>query len=460
MVVSMEEPEQQDSDEDEVRAGDGIETTSGVRPIVHALLRNHDPLGPWRAQMAGINRMLQQPVLDAVARNNAVIGVAMATAAKPQLSIINAARIAGITSPSVLSKSVLDVVAANTARQRSMADSMLAASIAVKPQLTFLNSARIAAITGPPPLSKGVLDAVAAVTARQNSILKGVMAAAVRPQLSIPSAMRVFESSWASSYASPLSAIALQAASFPSSLHQIAGQIGRVFTEDLLSRFDALRWLFREWLPDNLRDVDADQWTWLLRISAKDGTCLAWAPRARIVADLLALRRSAVRRRYLIEHRLEVVEDVEASLEEVDHPDLLAYREFTLQAAACVRDGHDAAAQALLANVLDTVMRNHGHAWLRGYFPQATFTGTGSHKMIAGAHGTHTGGAELRMLAPYLLVNALKNVFLNGVDRQHTLNRHLGAHHASADTYRSEFAFAALLNTHALLRLMDRYLYA
>jgi hypothetical protein len=320
MLVSMEEPEQQDSDEDEVRDGDGAETTSGVRPIIHPLLRNHDPLGPWRAQMASVNRMLQQPVLDAVARNNAVIGVAMAAAAKPQLSIINAARIAGITGPSVLSKSVLDAMAANTARQRSIADSMLAVSVAVKPQLTFLNSARIAAITGPPLWSKGVLDAVATATARQNSILEGAMAATVKPRLSIPSSMRLFESSWASSYTSPMSAIALQAASLPSSLHQIAGQIGRVFTEDLLSRFDALRWLFREWLPDNLRDVDADLWTWLLRISAKDATCLAWAPRAGIVADLLALRRSAVRRRYLIEHRLEVVEDVEASLEEVDHP--------------------------------------------------------------------------------------------------------------------------------------------
>lgn len=157
-----------------------------------------------------------------------------------------------------------------------------------------------------------------------------------------------------------------------------------------------------------------------------------------------------------------MVEDVEASLEEVDHPDLLDLRALTLQATACIRDGHDAPAHALLANVLDTVMRAHGNAWLRSYFPKAVFPSspnTGSHKLIAGAHGTQTGAAPLRMLAAYLLVNAMKNVF-SGVDRQHTLNRHLGAHKASADTYRSEFAFAALLNTQALLRLVDRYLYA
>ncbi|MFC9624810.1 hypothetical protein ACFTXM_34205 [Streptomyces sp. NPDC056930] len=146
----------------------------------------------------------------------------------------------------------------------------------------------------------------------------------------------------------------------------------------------------------------------------------------------------------------------------IDHPDLLDLRELTLQAAVCIRDGHDAPAQALLANVLDTAMRAHGHTWLRSYFPQGAFPphpNTGSHKMIAGAHGTHSGSAQLRMLGPYLLVNAMKNVF-SGFDRQHTFNRHLGAHKASSDSYRSEFAVAALLNTQALLRLVDRYLYA
>lgn len=457
----MEDPKQQDSDEG--IEPDDAEATSGVRPSIHPLLRNYDPLGPLPAQIASIDRMLRNPVLDAMARNNAVIAASVAAVVKtPQLSIFSPAQVAAITGPPVWSKSALDSVAAITARQRSMVDSALAASVVIKPQLTFLNSAQVAAIAGPPMWSKGVLDAVAATTARQSLTLEGVLAAATGPKLSILSSVRLFESNWVSSYTSPLSSLVLQAGSFQSSLHQIAGTIGRVFTEDLFSKFDTLRGLFREWLPDNLRDVDAGMWMWLLRISAKDGTCLAWAPRAEIVAELLTLRRSVDRQRCLMEHRLEVVEDVEASLKEVDHPDLLDLRELTLQAADCIRDGHDAPAQALLANVLDTVMRAHGHAWLRSYFPQAAFPpnpNTGSHKMIAGASGTYLGSAQLRMLGPYLLVNAMKNVF-SGVDRQHTLNRHLGSHKASADSYRSEFAFAALLNTQALLRLVDRYLYA
>ncbi|MFE7045156.1 hypothetical protein ACFU9X_38790 [Streptomyces atratus] len=392
----MGDPEQQDSDEDVEPDHADAEASSGVRPFMHPLLRNHDLLGPLRAQMADNNRMLRNPVL-----------------------------------------------AAMVAQQRSL-----------------VNSVQVAA--GPPPGMKVVLDGVAAMVAQQRSLVNSVQVAAGPPLSILSSSVRSFERNWVSSYISPLSSLVLQTGEFQSSLHQIADTIGRVFTEDLFSRFDTLRGLFREWLPDNLRDVDAGLWMWLLRISAKDGACLAWAPRTEIVAELLAFRHSEDRQRCLMEHRPEVVEDVEASLKEVDHPDLLDLRELTLQAAVCIRDGHDAPAQALLANVLDTAMRAHGHTWLRSYFPQGAFPphpNTGSHKMIAGAHGTYSGSAQLRMLGPYLLVNAMKNVF-SGFDRQHTLNRHLGAHKASSDSYRSEFAFAALLNTQALLRLVDRYLYA
>ncbi|WP_223778812.1 hypothetical protein [Streptomyces sp. 135] len=345
------------------------------------------------------------------------------------------------------------------ARKNAFIAASAVTSMAAQRQ-SFLNS--VQAATRPTTNVKIVLDALASMATQQQSFLNSVQAA-TRPTTSIlSSSVRSFQRNWISSYTSPLSSLTLQTDSFQSSLHQIAGTISRVFTEDLFSRFDTLRWLFREWLPDNLRDVDAGLWIWLLRISAKDGTCLAWAPRAEIVAELLALRHSKDRQSCLMEHRPEVVEDVETSLKEVDHPDLLDLRELTLQAAACIRDGHDSPAQARLANVLDTTMRAHGHAWLRSYFPQGAFPpspNTGSHKMIAGAHSTYSGSPQLRMLGPYLLVNAMKNVF-SGFDRQHTLNRHLGSHKASSNSYRSEFAFAALLNTQALLRLVDRYLYA
>ncbi|MFE6056057.1 hypothetical protein ACFQ6N_35375, partial [Kitasatospora sp. NPDC056446] len=305
--------------------------------------------------------------------------------------------------------------------------------------------------TGPSALSRGLQEAVATVTAGQNSVVKDALrisgvADQVRAGL-LGNSARLVQNDLATSYASPLS--------------RIAEEISRTLTKDLFTGFAGFRDLFKEWLPDNLTGLDAKRWMWLLRVTAKDGTCLAWAPRAEIVDALLALPHSAGRRQYLANHRLEVVEDVEASLEEVDHPDLLDLRTLTLQAVACIRDGHDAPAQALLGNVLDTLMRAHGNDWLRSYFPQGTFPtspNTGSHKVITGVLDVCTGNSRLRRLSAYLLVTAMKNVF-SGPDRQHTFNRHLSAHKASTHTYRTEFAFAALLNTQALLRLVDRYLY-
>ncbi|MWA08106.1 hypothetical protein [Streptomyces sp. BA2] len=144
------------------------------------------------------------------------------------------------------------------------------------------------------------------------------------------------------------------------------------------------------------------------RISVKDGVCLAWAPRVELIEDLMMLKTTRQRHRLLIDRRSDVVDDVEESLTHVDHPALSDDVHFSLEAATCVRAGHDTAAQALPGNLLDTLMRRHGHAWLQGPFPQTQFTGTGSHKMVAGALGTRSGagGFKVLMIAPYLVVSA------------------------------------------------------
>ncbi|MFJ3513132.1 hypothetical protein, partial [Streptomyces luteogriseus] len=214
-------------------------------------------------------------------------------------------------------------------------------------------------------------------------------------------------------------------------------------------------------LPDNLRHVRMQLWPWLLRISAKDGMCLAWAPRAELIDALTTLRSTAERRQVLLSHREELIEDVNASLREVDHPDLLTYRHLVEEAVACLADSRDAAAQALLANVLDSCMREYGHKWLTDRFTNAQFTGTGSHKMLKGALATHDGSSRIRpgMFTAYLLVTSLKNTFGPAL-RQNTANRHLAAHYAAKGHYRSEFALATALIVQALLRQVDGYLWA
>ncbi|MFF0134622.1 hypothetical protein ACFYTG_55225 [Streptomyces mirabilis] len=114
-------------------------------------------------------------------------------------------------------------------------------------------------------------------------------------------------------------------------------------------------------MPENLRDLDPGQWSLLFGICEEDGMRLAWAPRADIVDGLLAQTSRKDRHQYLVDHRLEVAEDVEAGLTGVNHPEPLGHVEFAREAVTCVRDGQDAAAQALAGNVIDTDMRQRGH---------------------------------------------------------------------------------------------------
>ncbi|MCZ1003274.1 hypothetical protein O1M63_43535 [Streptomyces mirabilis] len=215
-------------------------------------------------------------------------------------------------------------------------------------------------------------------------------------------------------------------------------------------------------LPDNLRHVRVQLWSWLLRMAAKDGICLAWAPRPELVDMMITLRTSRARHQVLLDHRKEVLEDVTASLSEVDHPDLLVYRELVEDAVDCLVDGKDSAAQALLGNVLDSCMREHGHDWLADRFANAQYAPRmGSHTRLTRALGTQDGDNRIRpgVFTAYLFVTALKNTF-GPAAKQATFNRHLAAHHAAKGSYCSEFALSAVLNVQALLRLMDGYLWA
>jgi hypothetical protein len=247
---------------------------------------------------------------------------------------------------------------------------------------------------------------------------------------------------------SPLSAV----------LRDIAEQAQNAFPRHLLQQLTQAKRLLT---PENLRHLRPALWSWLLRISAKDGVCLGWAPRAEIVSALLALRTSQERHQLLLNHRKEVVDDATESLRKVDHPELIEYTKLAEEAAMCIRDNRDAAAQALLGNILDSCMREHGHAWLIEHFTNAQFLGTGSHRMVSGALATQAQIPFLRpaMLGPYLLVTSMKNTFARS-PRQSTFNRHLGAHKAAKGNYRSEFALGALLITQALLRQIDGQLWA
>lgn len=237
-------------------------------------------------------------------------------------------------------------------------------------------------------------------------------------------------------------------------LGNIASQALRTYPLALLEEIVRHR---RLWLPENLRHLKPVMWPLLFRVSVKDGVCLTWAPRSSVVDDLLHLKTSQERHQLLLDRRKEVVADVLDSLEEVVRPELRTYADLTAQAAACIEMGQEAAAQALLGNILDTVLRAHGPGWFEDQF--GSFGDT-DHKLaqssLARRGGQVIPGGSTR-IGSHLLVASLKNAF-DGRAQQATFNRNLTVHKVRNDTYRPEFAVTTLLVVQGLLRQIDGYL--
>lgn len=223
----------------------------------------------------------------------------------------------------------------------------------------------------------------------------------------------------------------------------------------LLDQLAATAALF---LPENLVGLDAKDLYTILEMGEEDGLSLAWAPRAEIVKALFPLKERQERYALLSERRDDVLDDVDASLQSVTHPELTSMVAILSAATRTARAGFDEGAQALAGNVLETAMKKHGNAWTRCSFPQVTYPPkAGHHGTIGSALGDADdwGDLTLRQFKHYLVLAGMRNAFGPGAT-QDTFNRHLGAHQASPDAYRPEFVLPAILLAHALLRALDQ----
>ncbi|MEU5338357.1 hypothetical protein AB0G51_34295 [Streptomyces asoensis] len=222
----------------------------------------------------------------------------------------------------------------------------------------------------------------------------------------------------------------------------------------LLDQLAATAALF---LPANLSGLDTKDLFAILEMGEDDGLSLAWAPRTEIVKALLPLGIRPERYALLIERREDVLDDVDASLQIVTHPELTGMVTMLSAATRTARAGFDEGAQALAGNVLETAMKRHGNAWIRRSFPQVTYTKNGHHGTIGSALDDADGWGDLTLLQfkHYLVLAGMRNTFGQGAT-QDTFNRHLGAHEASPDTYRPEFVLPAILLAHALLRALNQ----
>ncbi|WP_284435575.1 hypothetical protein [Streptomyces sp. TUS-ST3] len=110
--------------------------------------------------------------------------------------------------------------------------------------------------------------------------------------------------------------------------------------------------------PENLRDVTPDLDD-LEELLVEEGIPLMWVPGPQTARALLDAPDAAARRRILGRRWKGIVNDCEAVLEEVTHLDVQDARGFALDVVRALRAGHTSAAQALAANLLDSLLQRH-----------------------------------------------------------------------------------------------------
>jgi hypothetical protein len=119
--------------------------------------------------------------------------------------------------------------------------------------------------------------------------------------------------------------------------------------------FDNISRILDGILPPNWRGVRGlDQ---IEAILLDEGLALAWVPPADILNALLCASSKQERRRILGRRWKRVVASCRELVESVSAADVMQYRGFALNAVKMLEDGHPEGAQALAANLLDTMLR-------------------------------------------------------------------------------------------------------
>ncbi len=200
--------------------------------------------------------------------------------------------------------------------------------------------------------------------------------------------------------------------------------------------------------PENLRDVrpDLDD---LEELLVEEGIPLMWVPGPQTVRALLDAPDAAARRRIIGRRWKGIVNDCEAVLEEVTHPDVQNARGFALDVARALRAGHTSAAQALAANLLDSLLQRHFDQAARVRLTKNDFKTTGvkfkfeDYKFKVAC-----------TFAPVWYAHA-KYFPKNGDPIPRTFGRHPSAHGVSRTQYSRINAVYALMLVTSVIKFFD-----
>ncbi|KUO18417.1 hypothetical protein [Streptomyces dysideae] len=136
----------------------------------------------------------------------------------------------------------------------------------------------------------------------------------------------------------------------------ITETVSQNFQSNLRDVFEALGNFAKRNFPENWGGVYAPSFKGLGSILIDEGIPLMWVPGPKVVESLLTAESASARRRIIGSRWKRIVSDCEAVLHGIDHPKLLGDRDFALGCVNALRDGHVNPAQALSANLLDTIL--------------------------------------------------------------------------------------------------------
>lgn len=128
----------------------------------------------------------------------------------------------------------------------------------------------------------------------------------------------------------------------------------RGFQEQIGERLEALKLT----LPANWRELTSQEIKDVVDLMKTEGLNLAWAPRPEVLRQLIAVDGHEARCEMLLEHREEIIADVEQVLGDVKRNDLEAIAAAVFEAIQTYRDGHPAPAQTYASAVLGEILHS------------------------------------------------------------------------------------------------------
>lgn len=140
-------------------------------------------------------------------------------------------------------------------------------------------------------------------------------------------------------------------------LADMAEKLNMAMQDQFAPAFELLSSVIQKIFPTNWGDARPRDWDEFEHMLAHEGIPVLWVPGPQIIAAIFEAKTATERRRVISRRWKGIVNDCETVLQGVTHQHLVDERAFALDCVRALRDGHTNAAQALAANLLDSVMR-------------------------------------------------------------------------------------------------------